>query len=109
MKLKLIPETIERFRALKTVLKIENDEDLFERLLHREIQALQGSEKAAFDALLQVWSKKRKAEGVFGPVARFRSKRERSSCGEGRRTDGNRRDPRADNGGSVAAGVSGDA
>ncbi|WP_188817529.1 hypothetical protein [Calditerricola satsumensis] len=60
MKLKLIPETIERFRALKTVLKIENDEDLFERLLHREIQALQGSEKAAFDALLQVWSKKRK-------------------------------------------------
>jgi len=59
-KVKLEPETIERFRALKTVLKIESDDDLFERMLHREIHALNGSEKAAFEALLQVWSKKRK-------------------------------------------------
>lgn len=59
-KVKLEPDTVEQFRALKTVLKIDQDDDLFKRMLQREIHALSGSEKAAFDALLQVWSKKKK-------------------------------------------------
>lgn len=56
--IKLEPKTIERFKALKTVLKIENDYDLFERMLQREISALNEQEKAAFEALIRAWEGK---------------------------------------------------